>query len=221
MTIPVNAIDPEAEYREWVRRYEWHLDRVPEILTALLTEAEPNVPVSRGGSRFDRLQITGGGHIENIPDVLPRDQPAILDATTLWAQFVGYLEAVRAHTGEALPLTPEAITWGRGRPLTEVATRTVADQATIATGWLVDRVHHIVDWPDLGPTEDELQSTVRHLRGKWGVHSRPRFEREPCSTCGSRAVLAGWADTPEGAVKTLRCRRCGETTTPGRNEDDA
>ena len=61
MTDITMAIDPDAAHDQWVREHEWHLGLVPAILEALVESTLPQLPVSRGGSRFDKDQITGGG----------------------------------------------------------------------------------------------------------------------------------------------------------------
>ena len=53
----------DRERRMWVHSFEWHLSVVPALMDALVEATLPRIPVSRGGSRFDKDKITGGGFV--------------------------------------------------------------------------------------------------------------------------------------------------------------
>lgn len=147
MSIPFNAIDPEAERRRWVQAFEWHLDLIPPVLDAVIMTTLPTIPVSRGGSRFDRDQVTGGGWIDNMSDPLRAfDQGeaadgiapsrAVADARELWAWLVGYMRAAGEWIPSPLqrgPILPDRV---NPDPLTARAL------ALTAVGWLIE----VEDW---------------------------------------------------------------------------
>lgn len=202
MSIPIDVIDPEAGYRAWVQQYLWHIDQIPLLIETAGILALPNIGVSRGGSQFDRPQITGGGYYDNVPI---RDDNATATSHELWVALVAYLNAIRAHGLTATNLADEV----PADP--DVARRRAYD----AIGWLADHVEQIVDWADLGPLEEELFEIVRRSRGRFGStgtarRARPRL----CTTCGEHAVIVDWIEGANGSPKPIQvgvCKSCNET----------
>lgn len=203
-TIPEDAIDPEIWYREWVKQYLWHIDQLPLLMETTATLAIPRLGVSRGGSQFDRPQVTGGGYYDTIPLA---DGGATEDSRTLWAAMCAYVRAVSGHV--------------EGAPLLAL---TAPDEAGVAraaaysvTGWLADHVDTIAELHVISSVEDELFALIRRLRGRYtaaGTHrrARPRL----CTTCGEHAVIVDWIDGANGSPKPVQvgvCKACGETYT--------
>lgn len=229
MSIPLNAIDPDSERRRWVQQYEWHLDLIPPVLDAVIMTTLPTIPVSRGGSRFDRDQVTGGGWIDNITDMVKnfdlRDaadgigpSKAVTDARDLWWLTVDYTRAVAAWVNVEIdaPYAPDL------PPLygTEWAAAPVdADplgaraHALVVVGWLIERAEFIRTVTELAEAHDELFDEIRRLRGRYGVHSTPRRPRAKCRLCRG-PVVVDWVDDPNGSPKPIRagrCKQCGQT----------
>lgn len=209
MTIPVNAIDPQAAYREWEHQYEWHLGLVPAVVEMLITLAAPTVGVSRGGSRFDRPQITGGGYYEDL-DVSDAGTGPLADARDLWAMLHEYTTAV----GEWIePLRPSP-----GLPDALPATAAAArDTALVTVGWLIDHAARIEPLHELDEYRDQMFYTIRRLRRVHGIHRRPRQDRRRmCTTCGERAVVVDWVTPADGSPRPVKvgvCKSCGEQYT--------
>lgn len=202
MTIPSDAIDPEAGYREWVRQYFWHIDQIPALLETVGVLATPSIGVSRGGSRFDAVQITGGGYYDNVPI---RDGGATADSEELWMTVRQYLDAVRRHGTDAPAL-------GLSFPgVVDVARR----EAYRVTAWLADHVEQIVDWADLGPLEDEMFSLIRRMKGRYrGAGTERRARPRVCELCAEAAVVVDWVDGSSGSSEPVQagvCRACGTT----------
>lgn len=240
MSIPLNAIDPEAEHRRWVQQFEWHLDLIPPVLDAVIMSTLPTIPVSRGGSRFDRDQVTGGGYIDNMSDALIAfDQSskadglapsrAIADARNLWWLTLDYTRAVAAWVNAEIdaPYAPDlpplyGTEWV-GSPLDADPIGARA-HALVVVGWLIERAEFVGTITELGEALDDLFVEVRHLRGVYGVHSSPRRERQPrrrCGTCGEVAVIVDWVSDPAGGpkpVRVVKCTACRKTYTDSPKE---
>lgn len=209
MSIPLN-FDPER--REWRREFEWHLDIVPALMDTLVSLTLPTIPVSRGGSRFDKLQITGGGYIDNVPldrfDVTADGAivaaGAEADARELWSWLVEYTGAVAEWLGESCPTLEPA---PNADPL---LARSIA---LTTVGWLIDRADLIEPISELESHRVEMFTLIRRLRGLYGVHRHPRRVRARCGTCGARAVVVDWVDAVNGSPKPEqvgKCRMCGQ-----------
>lgn len=214
------AIDPDAAHRNWVRAFEWHLDTVPLLIDALVEATLPTIPVSRGGSRFDRDQITGGGYRDNLQlldhfDVansgqLIRQGPAA-DAVELWSWIVGYARAVDAwitavRPAPVLPDNPSP------DPLT------ARGEALVTAGWLIDHADQIATVPELEASREEMFTLIRRLRAQYGVHRHPRRARPAvCRVCGAAEVRSHWVTGPTGpgSVEVRTCRTCGDETREG------
>lgn len=196
----------EQASREWHRSFEYHLDIVPPLIEVIVWMTLPSIPVSRGGSRFDKIQITGGGYFDNIPDEIPGDAAAH-DARELWEWVTRYAAAVAEWIKPTRPL-PSLDTKPNPDPL---SARSVA---LLAVGWLIDHADQVHDVPELDEHTDAMFTDIRRLRGRYGVFPRPRRQLERCDVCGERQVEFRWADNPNGSPKPVRvgrCRTCGET----------
>lgn len=194
----------DVERRSWVRRFEFHLDLIPKLLGALLELATPTVGVSRGGSRFDRPQITGGGFYDSIP-TLPADQSAGVEASYLWALFADYATAVsewlnaRTVIPTTCPNTPRA----------------AHDTALVIVATLIRHAAEIHQHRELDEFEEEMFREIRrlqrrHLPDHDGV---PQHARD-CRLCGAeKAVRAVCTDALDGSPDPVligRCRSCGQ-----------
>lgn len=216
MTDITMAIDPAAAHDLWVREHEWHLNLVPAIIDAIVEATLPKLPVSRGGSRFDKDQITGGGYF----DAIPIDQfdytgggftyrGAAADARELWTELVEYLDA-------AVRVVEEP-----ARPVPVVSSRPDADPLTakgialVTVGWLIDHGDQIAEAPVLTREPTDLFALIRRLRGRYGVFSGPRRQKpETCLVCGEPEVRSHWVNGTSGprSVEVKRCRTCGDET---------
>lgn len=216
MTDITMAIDPEAVHRRWVEQFTWHIDVVPPLMDALVEATLPRIPVSRGGSRFDKDQITGGGFLDNMQlldqfdvttDGVMVQKGAVADARELWSWVVQYTAAVDAWIDAGRPkpvLTPNP----DPDPLSARST------ALITAGWLIDHANQIAPIHELDAHREEMFRLIRHLRGRYGVFNHPRRARPAvCTTCGERAVVLDWLDGANGSPRPVqggKCRTCGE-----------
>ena len=117
MIIPVDAIDPTATARRWSEKFTYHLDLIPIVLEAIVETTLPALGVSRGGSRFDRPQVTGGGYQDTMSAMLAvfdqsgradgiQPSAAVKDARELWSWLVEYTQAVDAWIAPTRPAAP-------------------------------------------------------------------------------------------------------------------
>ncbi|MFI8593764.1 hypothetical protein ACIGCK_04950 [Microbacterium sp. NPDC078428] len=209
-TLHMITVDEQAEidYRRWVDSWLYHLDQIPPLLETTMLLAAPRVGVSRGGSRFDRPQVTGGGYIDNIPIT---DTSTTVDADLLWATLHAYLHAVATKAGNLPPLAEHDRLWNTTTPTAPPDARA---RAIEATGWLADLVEHVVDWPELAPLEDELFALIRRMKGRYRSAGTARRARpRACATCGEVAVVVDWVTPGNGSPKPVQvgvCRVCGQ-----------
>ena len=207
MTDIIMAIDPDAAHREWARQVEYHLGLVPALLGATVTLAAPKIGVSRGGSRFDKPQITGGGFHDEAPVI---DAGPAVDATYLWDMFAEYTTAVGAWLGAVTNVPTRC-------PNTPTAAH---DTALLIVGTLIAHRDLIWEHRQLDAFEQALFAEIRrqqrrHLP-KWDglpQHARPCIGDGEYPGCGSeRAVRVRWEDDPSGGPKPRQiavCRVCG------------
>ncbi len=210
----LQIIDPDAAHDQWVREHEWHLEQVPAIIDALVEATLPQLPVSRGGSRFDKDQITGGGFYDSAPtvhfdyDTWAGVQPtgAAAEAQELWDELSVYFDA-------AVDVVTEP-----DRPAPDMARKVDADpltargQALIVIGWLIDHGEQLAAAPVLKIEPDDLFRLIRRMRGRHGVFNAPRRRKpELCMVCGEHQVITVWVSSPTGprSVEVKRCRTCG------------
>lgn len=216
MTDITMAIDPDAAHRSWVHAFTWHLDIVPPLMDALVEATLPKIPVSRGGSRFDRLQITGGGYQDNmqlldmfdvVGDGVMVQKGAIADARELWSWIVQYTRAVDAWIA---PARPAPTLTDNPNPDPNQA----RGEALVTAGWLIDHAALIAEVRELEEHREAMFALIRRLRGQYAVFNHPRRARPAtCTTCGERAVVIDWIDAGNGSPKPVmggKCRRCGE-----------
>lgn len=198
------AIDPEASYRLWSRQLEYHLGLVPKILGAALAMSTPHIPVSRGGSQFDRPQITGGGYFDSVPTG-GAESFAAGDATYMWALLAEYAESVSEWLAAPTRIPTRCPSTSRG----------AHDASLIIVGTLIDHAALIWEHRQLDMFEGEMFREIRRQQRRF----LPQYEGEPqharpCMTCGEpSAVRVVWADADGGSRKPVqvgKCRVCGE-----------
>lgn len=198
------AIDPEAAHRQWARQYEYHLGLIPKLLGAALALAAPHIPVSRGGSQFDRPQITGGGYYNTIPTG-GAGEYAAGDATYLWSLLAEYASAVSEWLDAPTRIPGKC-------PGSSTAAH---DAALLIVGTLITHAESVWAHRDLDAFEQEMFREIRrqqrrHLPEHDGL---PQHARD-CTTCGeARAVRVAWVDGENDSPKPVqvgKCRVCGE-----------
>lgn len=198
----------DIELSEWTRRFEWHLDLVPKLLGAQLTLATPSVGVSRGGSQFDRPQITGGGYYDSIP-TSNTDAQAAADATYLWGLFAEYVTAVSAWLGAETRIPSKC-------PGSSLVAH---DTALIIVGTLANHTTEIHGHRELDDYETEMFTEIRRMQRRYlpqhdGVRQHARDCLESCG--GVRTVRAVYVDAENGSprpVLVAKCTACGKTYT--------
>lgn len=195
----------EHDYRRWVASYSWHVDQLPLLIETTGTLALPSIGVSRGGSAFDRPQVTGGGYYDSVPI---RDGGATADSRELWALLWRYLGEVRTHL-PAAPTIAQVVPENA-----DTARRT----AYTVTAWLAENVEQISDLHEVAPVEDDLFALIRRLRGRYATAGTARRARpRTCTTCGEAAVIVDWVDGANGSPRPVQvglCRQCGEVFPP-------
>lgn len=200
------AIDPDAAYRDWFTRFEGHLGMIPDLLGVAVTLATPDTGVSRGGTRFDRPQVTGGGYHNEAPTV---DVGPAADADALWADLVAYTVAV----GGALEADTSIPVRRPGTP------RAAKDTALIVVGSLVAHAQSIWERTAFHEFEETMFSRIRKLQRrhlpKWD--GLPQHARDCLESCGGvRTVRAVYVDAENGSprpVLVAKCTACGKTYT--------
>lgn len=198
------AIDADAARHQWERQLEYHLGLVPKLLGAMLALAEPSVGVSRGGSQFDRPQITGGGYHNETPTA-HIDERAAGDAVYLWGLLAEYAEAVSAWMGA-----------GTRIPVKCPGSSQVAhDTALLIVGTLIDHAAEIWEHRQLDAFEVEMFGEIRRQQYRYlPKHDGLPQHARACVTCGSeRAVRVRWVDGVDGSPKPRQvgvCRVCGQ-----------
>lgn len=199
----------DVELAKWTRRFEWHLDLVPKLLGAQLTLAAPSVGVSRGGSQFDRPQITGGGYYDSTPTA-STDQHAAADATYLWTLFAEYVTAVSAWLGAETRI-----------PVNCPGSSLVAhDTALIIVGTLATHAAEVHEHRELDDYETEMFTEIRRMQRRYlpqheGVQQHARDCLESCG--GVRTVRAVYVDADNGSprpVLVAKCTTCGHRYQP-------
>lgn len=212
----IMAIEPDAAYREWARQVEYHLGLVPKLLGAALALSAPDIPVSRGGSQFDRPQITGGGYFDQIPvGGGGGTARAAGDATYLWSMLAEYATAVSEWLNAPTRIPPKC-------PSTS---RSAHDAALVIVGTLIDHAALIWEHRSLDAFEQEMFREVRRQQR----HLLPQHDGIPqhardCTTCGEqRTVRVAWVDGANGSPKPVqvgKCTTCGQVYRQNEGESD-
>lgn len=200
MMIPLDAIDPDAAYQQWVDQYLWHIDQLPNVI-----ETAGTIVAATRGIRAAPLRerLTGGGYIDNIPLV---DGPEARNARAVWEALRAYLIVATSRIGVEAPALPAAL------PNELDAAR---DWAYAANAWLADVVYDIRDWPDLNELEQHLFRLIRRARRRLDATTTRRGRPEICTRCGEPGVLIDWIDGPDGhALLSKVCVICRTNHTP-------
>lgn len=193
MTIPLDAIDPEAGYRQWVEQYLWHVDQLPNVVQAVGTAA---MAPQRLRAAQLRERVSGGGFIDNMPVV---DGPESRNAAAVWHALRAYLTTAASRLGVEAPDLPTLLPDDSD----------IARQwAFVANEWMAAWVEHILSWPDLAEREGELFRLIRRARTRLDSGTVRRARPEECEVCGEDAVTVDWVDGPDGAVLVKACQRC-------------
>lgn len=206
-------VDSETARVAWTRQAEYHLGLIPQLLRTTIGMAEvlgePHVPVSRGGSQFDRPQITGGGYYDTVPVMgHAGDGRAAADGPYLWALLADYAESVSEWLGA-------------GTRIPHVCPKTAAsahDAALVIVGTLLKHAPEVWAHRELEVFEGEMFREVRRMQRRYlpddlGVPQHART----CTVCGSeRAVRVRWVDGVAGSPRPRQigvCRVCGQEYT--------
>lgn len=194
-TIPENAIDPEAGYREWVEQYLWHVDQLPNVV-----EATGTVAMAPRRLRAQQLheRVSGGGFIDNMPVV---DGPEARNAVAVWNALRAYLTVASSRLGVEGPQLPPALPDD-----VELARQ----WAYAANEWLAEKVHHILDWPDLSELQETLFRLIRRAATRLNTSIVRRVRPDLCAVCGEAGVVIDWIDGVTGQPTLTRtCTVCG------------
>lgn len=200
MTIPLDAIDPDAAYNEWVDRFLWHVDQLPALV-----ETTGTIAVAVHGIQASQLRerVTGGGFYDNIPLV---DGPESRNARAVWDSLRGYLVVASSRLGLEAPTLPV------GLPDDVELAR---EWAFAANAWLSDVVYEIQSWPDLDELEEQLFRLIRRARSRLDLHTARRTRAELCTRCGENGVIVDWIDGADGqALLSKVCVICRTNYTP-------
>lgn len=198
--VPLDAIDPEIAYQQWVDQFLWHVDQLPVVIET----AGTIVAVNRGIRAAPlRERLSGGGYVDNIPLV---DGPESRNARAVWDALRGYLVVAASRLGVEAPQLPA------GLPGEVDAAR---EWAYAANAWLSDIVDDIRDWPDLNELEHHLFRLIRRARTRLDTTTARRTRPELCTRCGEAGVLIDWITAPDGTAQLSKtCVICRTNHTP-------
>lgn len=198
--IPLDAIDPDAAYREWVDRFLWHVDQLPVVV-----ETAGTILVATRGIRAAPLteRLSGGGYIDNMPII---DGPESRNARAVWDALRRYLTVAASRLGLESPTLPPGL---------PDDTQLAREWAYAANGWLSDIVYDIRAWPDLDELEEQLFRLIRRARHRLHTGTARRSPAELCTRCGENGVLIDWIDGPDGqALLSKVCVVCRTNYSP-------
>ena len=181
--VPLDAIDPDAAYCEWVARFLWDVDQLPALV-----ETTGTIALAVRGACASQLteRITGGGFYDNVPLV---DGPESRNARAVWDALRSYLIVASSRLGLEAPGLPA------GLPDDVELAR---EWAFAANAWPSDVVYEIRSWPDLDELEEQLFRLIRRARSRLDVNTTRRARSELCTRCGEVGVTVDWIDGPEG-----------------------
>lgn len=203
------SMDPVTAHIAWTREVEYHLGLVPVLLrTAInlgVVLSAPHIPVSRGGSQFDRPQITGGGYYDAWPVMLGGDARAADDATYLWELLADYATAVSEWLGADTTIPATCPNTASG----------AHDAALVIVGTLLKHSGEVWQHRQLDSFEQEMFREIRRQQRRFlPQHEGVPQHARPCSTCGEpRSVRVVWVDGLNGSLKPTqvgKCSNCGE-----------
>lgn len=216
------AMDPVTARIAWTRQMEYHLGLVPLLLRTGINLgavlSAPHIPVSRGGSQFDRPQITGGGYYDSTPTTLGAvggDARAADHATYLWELLAEYATAVSEWLGADTTIPQRCPNTAGG----------AHDSALLIVGTLLKHSTEVWQHRELEVFEQEMFAEIRRQQRRLipqhgGV---PQHARD-CTTCGTpQAVRVVWVDGELGSPKprqVAKCRECGEQYSTNEGEID-
>lgn len=201
MTIPLDAIDPDAGYRSWMQRFLWHVDQLPNLV-----EATGTIVVAARGIRAAPIQerLTGGGYVDNMPLV---DGPESRNARAVWDATRAYIAKASSHLGVEGPILP---------PVLPDDVQLARDWAYAANEWLAAIAPHILAWPDLDELEEALFRLIRRARTRVDAGTVRRARPELCVVCAQEGVLVDWVDGPGGTAQLSKvCKVCGQVYSEG------
>lgn len=209
MTDITFALDPETARVRWTHQLEAHLGLIPGLLSTALSldiaAATPHIPVSRGGSQFDRPQITGGGYYNSAPVMIGSNPRAAGDATYLWSLLADYATAVSEWLGADTTIPSKCPSTPRG----------AYDAANVIVGTLLHAAGEVWEHRVLDSFEQDMFAEIRRQQ-RWLLPSHrgmPQHARD-CTTCGEpRSVWVTWVDGPNGSPKPVqvgKCKTCGQ-----------
>lgn len=206
MSVVDLGFDPDADWRAWLRRYEWHLDQIPPLVEAMRLAVYP-----LGAMVYDRVRVD----VSRDGSPLPLREGAVDDADDLWAELVQYTANVVDLLGVPWR-SPLRRSW---RSRGDVAgMRADADplsarrEAMEIVGWLVDAAPTVVGFAELAESEESLFARIRGARARYTVATVRRAAPRLCGVCGERAVRVSWVDGLDGSPKPIQvvaCSLCG------------
>jgi hypothetical protein len=204
VSIPIAALDPEQEHREWVRSFEYHLDLLPPLMEVLVWMTIPGI----SASRMDQVKVAGGGEPYDIAALLATGATTepLLDAVEIWGLVVEYVHAVNASIS---PKRAAPVLTRKPNPDPLLA-RSVA---LTTIGWLIDHAEQIAHLQD-DEYREHMFAEIRRLRGRYGVFSTARRPKVRCTVCGEAKVSIVYVKAPNGSPKPVRvgrCATCGHT----------
>lgn len=214
------VMDPVTARVAWTRQMEYHLGMVPQLLrsaiTAAATLASPHIPVSRGGSQFDRPQITGGGYYDTIPTMLGGSaEYAAGDATYLWSLLADYAESVSEWLGADTRIPHDCPKTAGG----------AHDAALVIVGTLLKHAGEVWEHRQLDAFEREMFGEIRRQQRRYlPAHDGVPQHARDCTLCGAaRSVRVVWVDGANGSPKPVqvgKCRTCGQVYRQDEGEND-
>lgn len=202
--IPVDAIDPELGYRQWVDRFLHHINLIPTLIVTLILDEDgvlvmPGVKTQKYGPDVER--VSGGGYFDNLQVVGRGVGPDML-----WAALRAYLTVVSSRLGVEAPQLTPAPTGDPDRALA---------QADTAVRWLEDHAHTIGVTSGLADYEEPLFGLIRRAGGNAPTALRGE-QGDECDLCGEAAVQITWIEGPTGEPAFGRvCAACGQDHTEG------
>ncbi len=187
----------------WHRRYEWHLESIPELLSLSLAGVVP-FAATRYGERVDS---------NGDPRRLPFNAAAMDDADLLWAMLVLYADDVVYRVGGTGPSQLRESAWkvrdeAQGLRAGKAPENAAQDAAEIVA-WLVRHCEIIGQTEDLHDAEEPLFDLIRTLRHRYDVAETIKTSRaRVCAVCNTRAVVAAYANVAGKESSLVRCANC-------------